>query len=41
MPIRNVGQGVGWGLGLQGISRLTGDHMQQDEFVVDVGDPRC
>lgn len=29
-----------WGLGLQGISRLTGDHMQQEGFVVNMGDSR-
>lgn len=28
MPIRSEGQRVGWGLGLQGISRLKEDHMQ-------------
>ena len=40
LPIRSEGQRMEWGLGLQGISRLTGDHKQQEGFVVDMGDPR-
>lgn len=41
VPIRSEGQRMGWGFGLQEISRLKGDHVQQQGFVVDTGDPRC